>query len=147
MENKKYNKEEIKRIFSGYRIHGDINISDEEYDLFCNAISNLPDDIADKIIKEVCFIILGTRKEDGKKTSACYLNLKSKDLENKKGIIFLSPIVFDSNDDILNPLFPILHEIAHHIEGHINIMSPEERKAAEDKADDLAFSWLGFKRK
>lgn len=94
-----YSKDEIKKMYRKYRTDGNWDITNKEFDIICSSISNIPKDIVDKIYKEVYIAALSLRRR-GKRQSACYVNLESKDIKNIKGIIFLSPLVFnDSSKD------------------------------------------------
>lgn len=136
METKKYSKEELKGLFQTQRKNGNLNVSDEEYDHFCNAFYRyLPNDIVDTIIRDIFFIAQC-------KSPAFYISLESKDLINKKGMIFLSPAIFDRDKSPFNPYYPILHEIAHYILGHTDVASPEEKETFEAAAHELALSWI-----
>lgn len=141
-KNRKYTKEEVKEIFQSYIEQGDMYITEHEYDILCEAISSIPKEIVDKIKKEVYFVVL-SREKDNKEWPACYTNLESKSLKYKKGIIFYSPLIFFPKDEeILYPIYPILHEIAHHELNHRDTENLEERIKQEKEAKELVLKWL-----
>lgn len=136
-----YTIDKIKELFNEYKMY----LNGEEYDLFCNALSYVPPEIIDRIKKEVYFVVLGSGE---KPKRACYQSLESKDLNGKKGIIILTPLIFDievrkKENNILYPAQPILHEVAHHILSHIDfMMNSEQMDTFQKQADKLANKWL-----
>jgi hypothetical protein len=131
-----YSKDEIKRMFQFYREKGDMNITDREYDILCDAIRCLPKEIVNKIKEEVYFVVLSLG-EGRKQYPACYLSTYSECLKSKKGIIFLTPLIFESKPDCLYPTSEILHEVAHHVLGHM-----EENAKTQREAKKLAEKWI-----
>lgn len=137
----RYSLEEIKRKFQHYRDDGDFKISDREYDIFCDVMRCLPKEDVDKVLNEVYFVVLSNEVCDGQ--PACYLLLESKgNFENKKAVIFLSPLVFDhQRGPILHWYNDILHEVAHYILGHIDFENEEDEKRIDDEANQQAEKW------
>lgn len=123
--------EEIKEKFKVYMEPGQFVINEDEFNIFCRAISILPMVIVNKIENEIYFI---TSKY------ACYINLGTKDLKCKKGIIFINPDIFKIQD-VKFKILAILHEVAHHILGHKDINNLEEEKQLDIAAYAKADKW------
>jgi len=138
---KKYDKEKIKEMFQIYRDEGEMIVTDDEYDIFCTAISFLDDNIVNKINKEIHFAGSSITAAD-KIYPACYINLSSRDLKSKKAIILFSELLFNWDVIIEDRYRAILHEIAHHELGHIDLNTDEKRKKADEEADVLAKKWM-----
>jgi len=147
-KNQRYSYEKIEEIFLNYRENDgneEWDITDSEYKIICEVLQYVPKKEIDQIIKDVYFVVLSMSKK-GKIQTGCYLSLDSKDIKNKKGIIFFSPQIFMIKSDILFPTKQVLHEIAHHIKGHKDPRDSVERKKFEDEADELAIKWLSGKQ-
>lgn len=128
-------------MFQENRETQDIHVTDKEYNSFCQSLTVIPKRTLNRIKSEVQFIVLSQRK-DGKEYPACYVNLESKDFKEKKGFIFISPTFFKSKYIDLARAKAMAHEIAHHIKGHCDFSSLDERQKAEKAADKLAEKWL-----
>ncbi len=126
-----YSLDEIKEIFNIYRVPGEFEIEDDEYEIFCIILRILKKRIIDKVEKEIYFFI---------SQKACYLNLESKSIKNKKGIIFINRDIFNISDNRCKA-FTVHHEIAHYILGHKNIDNSKEIPRFESEADKLAHEW------
>jgi hypothetical protein len=131
-----YRLKEVKKMFQSYRDLEDVDVSDEEYNIFCKVIRELPKEIVSRIEKEIYFVILSLQKCQ----TASYHHLEAKDLREKKAIIFIPPIFFKCEQ--MNQYFKIFHEVAHYILGHKDIDSLEEREKHEDAAKKLALNWM-----
>ena len=124
MKNEYYSFEDIKTKFKSYRGLKKSSITDKEYDMFCGEIQALPKGIVDKVKTEIHFVLLSATRK--KLTPACYVNLS--EIGEKRGIIVLTPFIFgapyrdeNNNKRSYAPLDNkpcILHEVAHHIQGH-----------------------------
>ena len=89
-KNERYSFEEIKEIFLIYRENDgneEWDITDCEYKIMCEALQYVPKKEIDQIRKDVYFVVLSMSKK-GKIYPGCHLSLDSRDLKNKKGIIF-----------------------------------------------------------
>jgi len=150
MQKKYYCVEEIKNKFKSYRDLENSDITDEEYEMFCDAIQILPMKIVDKINVEIEFALLSAHSNKG--NPACYINIKGLD-ERKKGIIFITPHVFGAPYSVENckekkiigtdRQKKILHEIAHHYLGHIRYNNAQDKEEKENDADELVKRWVG----
>ena len=127
-ENKYYTKNEIKEKFKSQMEQ--FGKKDNEYDIFCLAICALPKEIVDTVEKEIYFIF-----DD----EPWYLNLESKDLTKKKGIIFV-PLHFLTPENT-QYIYGIHHEIAHHILGHKDIKDEKDKQQKEAATHKLTFKW------
>jgi len=87
-----YSIKEIKEMFKN--VQKDNQITDIEYEIFCEGIHCLPLEVVDKIKEDVYFVILSSHKTQG--GPACWLDIKC--LKNKNGIIFLSLLVFKDEE-------------------------------------------------
>jgi len=152
-KNKKryYPVDKIKKMFKTIRKEN--KITDEEYELLCQAISCLPRKIVNKVKKDIFFVILSSSKEYG--SPACWVNIE--DLKDKKGIIFLAPSLFKhelrknffeakiTENDIFKRQYQykeILHEVTHFMKDHKGISDLKKYKKQEDEAEKQAEKWL-----
>lgn len=148
MKENYYSIEKIKNKFKNLREIKESTITDEEYEKFCYEIQVLPKEIVDKVHNEVCFVLMSAHSEKG--NPACYVNFKSETVKGKEGIIVLAPFIFDlffdkdgkekEPDDIERPR--ILHEVAHHILGHIDYKDPQDYEEKEKAANDQVENWM-----
>lgn len=123
--------EEIKEKFKVYMEPGQFVINEDEFNIFYRAISILPMVIVNKIENEIYFI---------SSKDACYINLGTKDLKCKKGIIFINPDIFKIQDEKFK-IQAIHHEVAHHVLGHKDINNLEEEKQLEIATYTKADKW------
>jgi hypothetical protein len=148
MKKNYYTFEEIKELFKEYRELKESNITEDEYDLFCEELHVLPKEIVDKVHTEIHFVPMSA---DPKKVNqACYVQLKKLTDEEKEGIIVLTPFIFASfvhesgkviePNNIARPR--ILHEVAHHILGHDEYKDEKDREEKEKAADEQVVKWL-----
>jgi hypothetical protein len=144
-----YSFEEIKTKFKFYRELKESDITDDEYDIFCEEIQVLPKEIVDRIQTEIKFILLSADPNKG--NPACYVNLEEGIDEEKKGIIVLTPYIFGASyydkDGIKRRLHGIekpciLHEVAHHILGHIGYKDQRDLDEKERAAWEQAEKWF-----
>lgn len=148
MKKNYYSFEEIKTKFKNYRELKESNITDEEYDIFCEEIQVLPKEIVDKVQTEVQFVLLSADPKKG--NPACYVNLREGIDKEKEAIIVLTPFIFalffdedgkeKEPDNIERPR--ILHEIAHHILGHHVYKDERDRKEKEKAAQEQVEKWF-----
>ena len=149
----KYTIDEVKTKFQYVRKANEI--SNAEYDLFCEALSGLTTKILDAVEKDVCFALLSVDPKI-KATTGCYIN--TSDYEGKKGIICLTPLYFllcpsDQKQEILRKFFKfdkqgfesrldLYHEIAHYYLNHKDVSDLKERNQQEEEANNQANKWL-----
>ena len=151
-----YNFEEIKTKFKNYKDLKESNITEEEYDIFCDEIQALPKEIVDKVQTEIQFVLLSADPEKG--NPACYVDLREGVDKEKEAIIVLTPYIFgaphiDKNgkqiiiERLKQPC--ILHEIAHHILGHIVYKDQrdheEKEKVAWEQVEKWVYQYADFK--
>jgi len=95
----------------------------------------LPNEIVEKVIKEVNFDMVGVY---GK-----YMKFE-RDFNGDRHYVFINSIgLNDKKDDEIQAV--IAHEIAHYIKGHHGFIFDKIPQEIEDEADKLAISW-GFDR-
>jgi len=143
MMNDKDKVDRVKKIFEHYRTSGDWDITEEEYDKFCDWVAYLKDEHIVEINEEIYFVVLGTA-EDGLPTFANTVLLETEKLKNKKAIVFLSPLVFRWDLPPMpsgHPAYPLVHEIAHGILRR-EPKNREERDFFELEADELVKRWF-----
>lgn len=142
----KYSLNKIKEMFNHVRLAN--KISEDEYDLFCDAIRRLPPKIVKDVKDNVCFVLLSASRIEG--GPACFI-IVDHDLIIKKGIIILSALCFNLEPrESLYSLkicgnefyMDLYHEIAHHVKGHRDTTDPELEKRNEDEANKLANKWF-----
>ena len=149
MKKNYYSFEEIKTKFKNYRELKESDITDEEYDLFCEELQVLPKEIVDKVHTEVQFVFLSADPKKG--NPACYVPLKELIDEGKEGIIVLTPFIFasfvhESGEEIEPDNMDrrrILHEVAHHYLEHYEYKGESDRKekAAEEQVEKWFVHW------
>lgn len=135
-----YSEDEIKMRFKVNIDSGNWDLTSRELNILLKTLSMLPRDIIDNISKSAFIVALSLRKNN-KQQLAGYLRL-SEEIKKKKGIIFLSPLIFANKKDILFPRPQILHEIAHHILGHTSPPENTKRRMQENEAEKLMKKWL-----
>jgi len=137
-----YTLEEIKEKFKEYRELKKSNLTDDEYEIFCDELMALPKEIVDRIYTEIYFVPL-SGADPKKGIAACYVPcLKELVDEGRQGIIFLTPFIFnafvhESGEKILPDNWDrprILHEVAHHYLNHHNGYENEEEREKIEKA-------------
>ena len=149
MKKNYYSFEEIKTKFKNYRELKESNITDEEYDIFCDEIQLLPKEIVDKVHIGIKFVLLSANPKNV--NPACYVNLKKGIEKEKEGIIVLTPFIFgapyiDKNgkeiiiDRLKQPC--ILHEVAHHILKHYVYKNQKDFEKKEKTAWQKAEKWF-----
>lgn len=148
MKKNYYTVEEVKDKFKEYRELKRSNLTDDEYNLFCGELHVLPKVTVDKIYTEIYFVLLSADPKKG--SPACYVPLQELIDEKRKGIIVLTPFVFDSythesGEEIKADNMDrrrILHEVAHHILGHFGCENEEECKEIEKAAEEQVEEWV-----
>ena len=145
-----YTLDEMKDKFKEYREIDKSNITDDEYDLFCDRLLPLPKEIVDKVHTEIYFVLLSADEKKG--NPACYVSLlKELADEGRQGIIVLTPFIFASfehkesgkvieADNMDRP--PILHEVAHHILEHYEYKDEKDREEKEKAAEKQVDEWV-----
>lgn len=124
-----YCKLEKLAIKKGKRILGDENISV----ILAEAMSFLPKNLVDRVIKDVYFLPHNPYFQRGFCMSAEHL---LEEMLGKKAIIYFT---FDDNEKTI--IKTILHEIAHYVLNHKGGF-PTGDPAEEKEANELADKWL-----
>ena len=145
MKKNYYSFEEIKTKFQSYKDLKESNITEEEYEIFCDEIQVLPKEIIDKVQTEIQFVLLSADFKKG--NPACYVNLREGVDKEKEAIIVLTPFVFASfvhkNGKEIRPNKQyILHEIAHHILGHYVYKDERDYEEKEKTAREQVEKWI-----
>ncbi len=148
MGKKYYSLKEIKTKFRKYRELKVSNITDDEYDIFCDAIQVLPGEIVDRVLTEIQFVPLSADPTKG--NPACYVNLREGIDKGKEAIIVLTPFIFapfsDKNGNIKGPdnieRPYILHEIAHDILGHYVYKDQRDYEEKDRAAQEKVIKWI-----
>jgi len=149
MKENYYTFEEVKDKFKEYRELKRSDLTDDEYDLFCEELIVLPKEIVDRIYTEIYFVPLSADPKKG--IAGCYVPLKELIEEKKEGIIVLTPFIFAyfvheesgkviKADNMNRPR--ILHEVAHHILGHEGYKGKKDREEMEKAADEQVAKWV-----
>ena len=152
-EKKHYSKREIEKMFK--YVQKDMELSNQEYDIFCEGLFCIPRETLDDIKKDVYFVILSSCRVGRKKLSpACWISREN--FENKRGIIFLSESFFkyEARKDLLTEkvttdfcnIFAlrkeILHEAAHYYKKHKGTLNKNKYDEQENEAKAQAKDWL-----
>jgi hypothetical protein len=140
---KRYNLEEIKCIFRIYREIKFSRLTDDEFDLFCRALSILPKEIVDSVNRDVDFILLSAHDQNAAE-QACSIMLEEVPKE-KKALIILTPLVFEyvgRPNGEKESIRAILHEVAHVRLKHKPYTDREDKKKKEEEADQQVVEWL-----
>jgi hypothetical protein len=148
MKKNYYTLEEVKDKFKEYRELKRSELTDDEYDLFCDELIVLPKDIVDRIYTEIYFVLLSADPKKG--SPACYVPLKELIEEKKQGIIVLTPFIFASfkheSGKVIEPDSTdrprILHEVAHHILGHDEYNDKKDHNEKEKDAEEQVDKWI-----
>ena len=151
MKENYYNLEEVKDKFKEYRELKSSELTDDEYDLFCDELMVLPKEVVDRIYNEISFVLLSADPKMG--VAGCYVPLKELIEEKKEGIIVLTPFIFAcfvheesgkviESDNLWNKKVRILHEVAHHILGHEGYKNDKHREEMEKAAKEQVDSWI-----
>lgn len=140
-----YSKDEIKEMFKENMANGNWRINRSEYDRFCKLLSCLNTQLVNLVKNEIQIVVYGEQKEvdwNNKIQFACYLNLRDKYfLEQKKGVIFLSPDFLNLKYGI-GKLKKLFHEIAHHKLDYRTVDTEKDIRENEGAADKLAYEWF-----
>lgn len=146
MKKNYYSFKEIKTKFKSYKELKELNITEKEYDKFCDEIQVLPKEIVDKVQTEIQFVLLSANPK--KLNPACYVNLRKEFDKEKVAIIVLTPYIFGaiyigkSGEQKIIDEPCILYEIAHHILGHYKYEDQQDFEKKEKDARKLAQKWV-----
>ncbi|MGB9006421.1 MAG: hypothetical protein WCB96_11915 [Candidatus Aminicenantales bacterium] len=136
-----YELNQIKDIFKAYKDSIDLPITEEEYDIFCRQLVQIPKDKLDIINKNIYFVLLSANPTCT--IPACLINLDDRKFNGKNALIILTPLIFGYPPGTCSPgPEKILHEIAHFDLGHNDYLNREDIEKKEKEADKLAANWL-----
>jgi len=143
--NKRYTLDQIKQKFIKYRELKCSQLTDNEYEFFCDALIILPREIVDSLVKDVDFVLLSGQQP--RAVNSAFISwLDDEDLKNKKAQIVLTPIIFGfgiewrkHGDD---QRWAVLHEVAHFHLGHKSYKNQEDFKRKEEEANALVKKWI-----
>lgn len=150
MKKKYYTLDEVKDKFKEYRELKVSDLTEDEYDLFCEELHVLPKEIVDKVHTEIQFVPM-SGADPKKGNLACYVSLLKELVdEGRQGIIVLTPFVFasythESGEEIKadNMARPhILHEVAHHYLKHYEYKDEKDREEKEKAAREKVYKWV-----
>lgn len=152
-EKRHYSKKEIDKMFT--YVKEDMELSDQEYDIFCEGLFCVPREILDGIKKDVYFVILSsTWAGKNQLTPACWIPREN--FEKKQGIIFLSESFFkyEARKDLLAAKVTtdfcnifvlrkeILHEVAHYYKEHKGTSNKDIYDKQENEAKAQTQDWI-----
>jgi len=140
---KRYTLDEIKQLFWEYRKLKYSRLTDDEFGMFCRALSVLPKEIIDTLNKDVDFILLSAHDRNAVE-QACIIMLDEIP-KDKKALIILTPIVFEfigRPTREIDMIRAVLHEVAHFHLQNLPYESQEDFEDKETKTDELVQKWL-----